>query len=133
MSDTPTSRTLARCRKLGWLAGVVERRLPAPPPKPGEKANPWRSGRTVDLFGCVDVVAIDGDGRVVWIQATSGQNVASRRDKIDAIPDVETIAAAGSLEVWGWRKLKVKRGGVAVRWEVARWRRLPGGGWEEVR
>lgn len=99
-SISPTARTLAECKKRGIVAQVVERRLP-------------RTFTTVDLFGVIDVVAIvprietvHGQalaGQIVGIQATTGSNHASRRDKILAEPRAKLWVDAGArLELWSW-------------------------------
>lgn len=146
---SPTARTLAWCRARGWLAGVVERRIP-------------RSFVTQDLFGFADVAAINPHrGRVVLIQACAGTDVARRQAKLSgerttmerplAAPEPEKereqrarvaeavrlcVAAGVLVEVWGWRRLLVKRGGKAVRWEVMRRRATVTAGdlieWEDV-
>jgi hypothetical protein len=88
---SPTARTLAECRKRGWTAQVVERRIP---------------GRfiSVDLFGVIDIVAI-ADGCILGIQATTGAHHANRVAKINAEPRVALWLGAGArLEVWSWSK-----------------------------
>ncbi|HYM95805.1 MAG TPA: hypothetical protein VET26_00755 [Candidatus Sulfotelmatobacter sp.] len=89
---SPTSRSLEYCdEKLGWIAGVVERRIPY-------------KFITIDLFGCIDIVAIAGD-RIIGIQATSDDNHASRRTKALAEPRLRAwLAAGGGFEVWSWGK-----------------------------
>lgn len=94
--STPlNARSLAECRKRGWTAQVVERRLP-------------RTFTTVDLFGVIDIVAIaavPGRKVILGIQACAGTDHAKRRDKILAEPRVaEWIAANGHLELWSWSK-----------------------------
>lgn len=90
---TPTARTLAECRKRGWTAGVVERRVPHMP------------RITQDLFGCIDIIAITPEG-ILAIQATSGQtggNHSARVAKILAEPRAKKWVDAGArLEVWSW-------------------------------
>jgi hypothetical protein len=88
--QSPTSRTLQYCaKKLGWPVGVVERRLP-------------HTFTTVDLFGCIDVMAIAGD-RIMGIQATTGAHHANRLAKSMAEPRLRAWLAAGALfEVWSW-------------------------------
>lgn len=108
--SSPTARTLAHLRKLGYLAAVVER---------------WNPHARVrhDLFGFVDVLAIGGEGEqptgTLAIQATSGDHVAERLDKLrsEAVaPAVAAAQAAGwRVEVWGWRKSAKSR-----RWELRR-------------
>jgi hypothetical protein len=99
---TPTARTLAALRKLGYLAAVVEKWLP-------------RIKRRQDLFGFGDVLAVHPGDRVFMIvQATTGSNVASRLNKARALPALTTwLGAGGTFEVWGWKKMK-------GRWHVRR-------------
>jgi hypothetical protein len=92
-STTPTQRTLARLRKDGALAGIVER---------------WNQHARVrqDLFGFIDIVAIR-DGAIVAVQCTSTPNMASRCTKIAdecTEPAREWLRAGGAIEVWGWAK-----------------------------
>lgn len=116
---TPTARTLALMRRNGWTAQVVER------------WNPHARIRQ-DLFGFGDVIACRGwitensipqPSSITLIQATTQANAAARVAKITTNPDVAPLAlrwleSGGRIVVHGWRKLKVKRGGRAVRWEV---------------
>ncbi len=86
---SPTARTLAECRKRGWTAQVVERRIP-------------KSFVTLDLFGCIDIIALTPSG-IVGIQATSGSNHASRVTKSIAEPKLRDWLTAGAkFEVWSW-------------------------------
>jgi hypothetical protein len=111
MAASPTARSLAYAREQGWLVGVTEH------------WNPHARIRQ-DLFGFIDVVVIDGDvraGGILAVQATTGSNASKRVQKILDTPDAETWLRAGlRIEVWSWRKLKVKRGGIAYRWELDR-------------
>ena len=118
---SPTQRTLAELRRLGYLAAVVEH------------WNPHARIRQ-DLFGCIDVLAIgprveladpyvlvpvrhDGPLTITLaVQATSGSNVAARIEKLTASPALPRLIAAGwRVEVWGWRKMARSR-----RWELRR-------------
>lgn len=105
--SSPTSLTLEACRARGWRADVAERWVPK-----------TRTRR--DLFGFIDVVALDLDaGQIVGIQATDGSNHAKRLKKITTDRRDEAIdwlKAGGRIEVWSWRRVKVKRGGKAIRW-----------------
>tara|TARA_R100000306_G_C4380997_1_gene144346 strand:+ start:6862 stop:7236 length:375 start_codon:yes stop_codon:yes gene_type:complete len=99
----PSARTLAELRKQGISACVVERWI-AP------------ARRRVDMFGFADLVALPNGG-ITAIQVTSGSNHASHRTKITGCPDaLKWLDLGGLIELWSWRKLKVKRGGKAVRW-----------------
>lgn len=102
---TPTQRTLQALRKMGHLAAVVEK---------------WNAHAKVrqDLFGFIDIVAVT-EHETIGIQCTSGSNLAGRRKKILDLHDKPQawLRAGNLIELWGWRKLKVKRGGTAIRWE----------------
>ena len=88
---SPTQRSLAHLRKLGYLAEVVEKRVP-------------KVFITRDLFGFIDVLAIR-EGEVLGVQATSGSNVAARVTKIAEAQHVGTVRKAGiRIVVHGWRK-----------------------------
>ena len=91
--SSPTQRSLAHLRKLGYRVAVVER---------------WNAFARIrqDLFGVLDLLAVK-DGEILGVQTTSGSNVAARIAKIaesDAVPDLRR--AGMRLEVHGWRKLK---------------------------
>lgn len=88
---TPTQRSLAVLRERGFLAEVVER---------------WVPGANIrkDLFGFVDIVAVDPDG-VLFVQTTSGDHVANRIAKIADHPNLPAVRAANvRIHVHGWRK-----------------------------
>lgn len=105
MATSPTQRSLKKLREEGCdIVQVVER---------------WCtfSNRRIDLFGIIDVLAIKGN-ETIAIQTTSGSGVSARIKKIEDSPALEYIRAAGwTFHVHGWRKVKVKRGGKAMRWE----------------
>lgn len=92
---SPTARTLAYLRTLGYLAATVER------------WNPHAKVRQ-DLLGIGDVLAVAGE--IVLIQATTQAHVAARVAKVTAHPNLRRwLAAGGKFEVWGWA-LKGARG-----------------------
>lgn len=91
MAASPTSRTLKLVRDAGYEAQVVEHWVPQ-----------TRTRR--DLFGIVDIVAINDNG-TVGIQATSWSNHASRVHKIKASPLFPRLVAAGwAIWVVSWRR-----------------------------
>lgn len=95
---TPTARTLVECRRRGWRAQVVER------------YNRF-ARRRVDLFGCVDLVVLDGQPGVLGIQATTSPHVSDRVNKIrDECREAmaEWLAAGNRLEVWGYAQRGAK-------------------------
>lgn len=96
---SPTQLSLAKLRREGWIAEVVER------------WNPHARVRN-DLFGCIDVLALK-EGRTLGVQATSSSNVSARVRKIAEAEHVPAMREAGwELAVWGWSQKKP--GG---RWE----------------
>lgn len=104
--STYSARTIAECRRRGWAAGNVERRIPFPRPQ----------GTTIDLFGVIDIIAIDPTAphgqQTIGIQATSGGTGGSHaphRAKIQAAirdnAEVRLWLGAGNrLELWSWAK-----------------------------
>jgi hypothetical protein len=99
---TPTARTLAMLRRLGFIAAPVERWLPG-------------VNRRSDVWGFGDVLAADPASRVVLlVQATTVDHVAARLTKARGRPELASwLAAGGSFEVWGWALR-------AGRWHVRR-------------
>jgi hypothetical protein len=91
---SPTKLSLAELRKRGLTAQVVEY---------------WNSfakpfGRRVDLFGCIDIVAITPAG-ILGIQACVGSTHANRRTKIlNEARLREWVDAGGRFEIWSWTK-----------------------------
>jgi hypothetical protein len=104
---SPTQRTLKAMREQGRLCGIVER----------FQQHGGRFGIRQDLFGFIDIVAIDPVDGIVAIQSC-GQDFSGHIKKITE----ERNEAAfewlkhAKLELWGWRKVKLARGGKAMRW-----------------
>lgn len=70
-----------------------------------------------DLMGFIDGIAF-GIGHTIYLQAC-GQDWQPHVDKIlgsCAIDAQRVILAGNDLVLIGWRRLKVRRGGKAVRW-----------------
>lgn len=109
MAVTPTQRTIRALREMGRKCAIVE------------KWNPHVGDHGIrqDLFGIIDIIALDPERGVVGVQAC-GQNFAAHERKLLLERNqecVDWLSTPGTkLELWGWRKLKVKRGGKAVRW-----------------
>lgn len=108
---TPTQRTMAYFRQQGMLCGVVERWIPNPH-HPG-------GGFRKDFLGIIDMIYMSQADGIVGVQSC-GQDYAAHRRKILEEHNEDARAwleAGGRLVLIGWRKVKVKRGGTAVRWE----------------
>ena len=103
---SPTARTLAHLRRLGFLADVCQRWLP-------------RVNRHRDLFGIGDVLGIHSRGRaVLLVQCTRDGHVSDRLKRIRARPELSLLLAAGlAVEVWGW---SLRAGaGISAAWPSA--------------
>ena len=73
----------------------------------------------MDLFHIIDIIALDKDVGVVGVQSC-GTAFSEHIKKMTVEYDYESIdwlrTKGTTLELWAWRKLKVKRGGKAVRY-----------------
>ena len=124
---SPTQRTLRELRKQGRMVDVCERWIVNPKHPAG--------GFRKDLFGFVDLVVLDPDQGIVGIQSC-GQSFAEHLRKImdsectDNV--IEWLQCGGKLELWGWRKLKLKRGGKAMRW-TPRIKEITLADWQELK
>lgn len=106
---SPTQRTLKELKKQGRICAIVEKWNPHVGP-PGIRQ---------DLFGIIDIIALDPERGVVGVQST-GQDFAGHNRKLmisKASACIAWLRTPGTmLELWGWRKVKVKRGGKAKIW-----------------
>ena len=110
MSISPTSRTLQYLRDQGFNTWTVERYIRAPH-LPG-------GGKRIDLFNIIDLISIDAV-RTVGVQSC-GMDFAGHHKKLteEKLTETTNWLECPHRELWliGWRKLKVKRGGKAMRW-----------------
>ncbi len=91
---SPTQRTLAECKRRGWLAYVCEKWIA-------------QARRRVDAFGFGDVLVIDDKPGALLIQATTTSNAPSRVRKVrdECTEAARTWLARGNrILVWGWAK-----------------------------
>jgi hypothetical protein len=88
---TPTARTMAHLRRLGFVTARVEVYIPA-------------VRRHRDLFGIGDVIGVHPrDRAVLLVQCTSDAHVADRLKRVRGRPELPALLAAGvAVEVWGW-------------------------------
>jgi hypothetical protein len=102
MSNPTTKKTLAHLRRLGFIADVVERRLPG-------------CFTTRDLLGIADIFAVHpGEHVVLLVQTTTADHLADRLRRIRGQSALPALLAAGvRVEAWGWRKC-------GDRWHVRR-------------
>jgi len=103
---TNTSRTLKYLRDRGWEVGMVERYL----------SFAGKFGKRVDLFNIIDIIGMNGK-QILAVQSC-GQAYSEHNKKILASPmAVKWLESGGLLWLVSWRKLKLKRGGKAMRWK----------------
>jgi len=91
-----TARSLALCRRMGWLAQKVEH------------WNPWAKRRQ-DLFGFADILAIvPGQSGCLLIQVTAQYHAQQRQQKILQLEkQLRIILEAGNqVQVWCWNRQK---------------------------
>jgi hypothetical protein len=72
-----------------------------------------------DLFGFIDLISLDPQRGIVGVQCCARSRHAAHRQKIVEDCREEALAwieAGGVIELWGWGKIKLKRGGKALRW-----------------
>lgn len=90
--SSPSAMSLERCRKLGYQAQVVERWIP-------------RAFRRVDLFGGLDIVALDGHPGCLGIQACAGGDASTHCHKLEQEPRlVEWLRHENRLQIWSWSR-----------------------------
>lgn len=107
---TPTQRTIRELKNQGRRCGIVER----------FNARVGPHGIRQDLFGIIDIIALDPERGVIGIQSC-GNSFAAHFRKITEEHAQETkdwLETPGAkLELWAWRKVKRVRGGKAMVWE----------------
>jgi hypothetical protein len=74
-----------------------------------------------DLFGILDVLVLDPSG-VIGIQCCAGSAFKKHWEKLTverAQDSIDWLSTPGTkLQIWGWRKVKLARGGKAMRWSA---------------
>ena len=103
-SGSPTQRSLKYLRDLGHTVAVVE------------KFNRFANVRQ-DLFGFIDIVALDGMTGLLGVQTTSNDNVSAHIHKAMLLPNlVKWLQAGNRFDIHGWAK-KGKQGKRKL-WEI---------------
>jgi len=105
---SPTQRTLKALRAQGRICGIVERFL----------QYAGKFGARKDLFGFLDIIAIDPIQGIVGIQSC-GSAFSEHVKKMTEERNEEMFEWLkwAKVELWGWRKVKLRRGSVAIRWK----------------
>ena len=107
MGISNTQRTLKAMREQGRTCAIAE--------KFNHFAGPH--GIRQDMFGFIDIICIDPVQGIVAVQSCGGDYAAHvRKLKEERNEAVYEWLKHAPCELWGWRKLKVKRGGKAKRW-----------------
>ena len=108
MATSPTQRTIRYLKDSGGIPGIVER----------FNAHIGPFGIRQDLFGFIDIVNIDPEEGIQAIQSC-GQGFSTHIKKMTEERNeamYEWLKHA-TVQLIGWRKVKLKRGGKATRWK----------------
>jgi len=110
---SPTERTIKSLKEKGYACGIVERYI----------SQVWNSngkrGIRKDLFGILDIIALDPQRGVIGVQST-GEDFSGHDKKIlfekreEAIRWLSTPGA--HLELYSWRKIKKEKGSKIEIW-----------------
>ena len=105
MAASNTQRTLRALRQEGYICAIAE------------KWNPYVGphGIRQDMFGIFDVIAIKPIG-ICGVQSCGQDFKKHKRKILESEYALEWLKAGGTIEIYGWRKIKLKRGGKAMRW-----------------
>lgn len=110
MANKNTQRTIKYLREQGMIVDITERFI----------SRPGIHGIRKDLFGFIDLIALDPAGPAIIGVQSCGQDYQEHYRKItDSEITKNTIAwlkSGGKIELWAWRKVKLKRGGKAMVW-----------------
>ena len=91
MKTSPAQRSLKAMRDAGYIAEVVERRVPF-------------NFITIDYLGCIDILAIHPDHGIIGVQTTTDSNTSSHIKKCVAEPRLRTWLQSGGkfiMHTWG--------------------------------
>ena len=114
-SVSPTRRALAEMRALGYVADIVEKRLPIP----GKFV-------TKDLYGCIDILGLRAGCPLLGIQVTSRSNTNSRMTKSKLMAAV-FVSTGNRFEIWGFGVTRTKGNKRIVAMEInGEWREVGG-------
>jgi len=110
-------RTMRHLRGQGCICAVVEK-WNAFGGARKEDGSPI--GNRQDLFGIVDVLVLDPERGFIGIQCCAGSGYSNHFKKLTIDCAQQSIdwlqTPGGKLELWAWRKVKVIKGGKAMRW-----------------
>lgn len=81
-----------------------------------EYRNVWAK-ITVDLFHIIDLLVLDGGFLGIQVCGSDWTPHVKKITVEHKENTVDWLEAGGRIELWGWRKLKKKRGGKAMIWK----------------
>lgn len=105
----PVQLTMRHLRARGDICAVVEK----------WNAFAGEHGKRIDLFGIIDILVLDPEKGFIGIEACGQDFQAHIRKMMDERPQdcINWLSTPGGhLELWGWRKIKMKRGGKGKIW-----------------
>ena len=104
---SPTQRTIKLMKEQGRKCGIVEK----------FNAHVGKFGIRQDLFGFIDIICIDPEDGIIAVQSF-GQDYSGHVKKMteERNEAVYEWLKHAPVELIGWRKVKLKRGGKAMRW-----------------
>ena len=107
-ATSPTQRTLKALRDMGRTPGIVER----------FNQYAGQHGKRIDLFGFIDIVALDPIKGIVGVQSCGDSHSAHKKKILGECRDkaIEWIKCGGTIELWSWTKRVMVRGKKAMRW-----------------
>ena len=109
MGISPTQRTLKYFKSKGYDTGIVERFI---------KSGTF--GHRIDLFHIIDLIVLDPNFGIIGVQSC-GQAFSEHERKLLIEEKKNTIkwltTPHTKLILMGWRKVKLKRRGKAMRWK----------------
>ena len=102
-----TSRTLKYLKEEGHICDVVERwvRNPAMP----------AGGFRRDFLNIIDIISLH-DKTIFGVQSCGQAFAEHDRTILSSAASVKWLECGGQLVLIAWRKVKLKRGGKALRW-----------------
>uniref|UniRef100_A0A6M3LKN7 Uncharacterized protein n=1 Tax=viral metagenome TaxID=1070528 RepID=A0A6M3LKN7_9ZZZZ len=119
---SPTQRTLAALREQGMNATVAEKWVSFHSDDNDHSRKKKKpTGIRVDFFGIIDVVGLTPE-TTLGVQCCAGSGYSAHWHKLteeNAKNTKDWLACPSrKLEIYAWRKVKLKRGGKAMRWSA---------------
>ena len=99
-------RTLKYLRKNGYTPWIAE------------TFNPYagKFGQREDMFTIFDIIAY-GHGNIIGVQACGSDFAPHDKKILNCVHSAGWIKNGGCIQLYGWRKVKAKRGGKLMIWK----------------